>query len=250
VLLNKEWLNVYNFNVSMMYGLPQLSEKAVAGMDFTVVLEGNGHRQQYDASIVAFSHRLPAITVPHTFLQYANDHFGSGSPPPARLIMQVDDASSQEVVRFLKERGYQYDTEKTLPDGFKRIANAIFGVTGAIGLLFFIFAFAIVLSTLQLSVASVSEELRLLIDLGYEPAVLSKIILRKVLLYLVIATVAAAVLFVGAHWQLTSYLQQSGFVISGMPHWAAILSGFILLALVVALLFLRLRLMIKKVGRH
>lgn len=247
VLLNKEWLNVYNFNVSMMYGLPQLSEGNVAGLDFQVQLKGNGRQQQFDASIVAFSHRMPAITVPSSFLEYANQTFGRDKPPPSRLILQVKDASSEEVVHFLKDRGYQYNREMALPDGFKRIAQATFAISGIIGLLFFIFAFAIVLTTLQLSIADVSDELRLLIDLGYEPGRLSTIILKKALGYLIGATIVAGTLFAGVHWQLIAYLEESGFSISGAPYWTAMLAGLFLLLLVVTTLFISLKMSIRHV---
>lgn len=250
VLLNKEWLNVYNFNVSLMYGLPQLSEETVSNLDFEIVLEGNGRQEKFQASIVAFSHRLPAITVPQEFLSYANEKFGDGAPPPSRLILQVDDASSQNVVQFLKERNYQFNTEKTVPDGFKRIAQATFSISGLLGILFFIFAFGIVLTTLQLSVADVSEELRLLIDLGYEPGKLSGMLLKNVMGYLVAATLLAAAVFIGTHYTLLDYLRGNGFTIESASYLTAVLAGLLLLILVTSSLYASIAVAIKRVVRR
>lgn len=219
VIINREWLNLYNFNVSLMYGLPQISEEMLSKWTLDVLISGKGQSRHYRSRILAFSDRIPSVTVPESFLLYANKKYGEGTPSPARLILKVRDISDPQLHSFLKEQGYHYRREKAISSGFRALAAALLLIATLTGLLFVIFAFTIVLTTMELAISDISEKLRLLIHLGYKPSGLARIYFRESLIFVSIAALLAWLAFWGAEHSLDSltlsFTQDAGSLATG-----------------------------------
>jgi len=204
VIINREWLNLYNFNVSLMYGLPQISEEMLSKWTLDVIISGNGQSRHYRSRILAFSDRIPSVTVPESFLRYANQKYGRGTPSPARLILRVRDMADPQLLSFLKEQGYRYRQEKAISSGFRTLAAALLIIVSLLGLLFVLFAFTIVLTTMELAISEISGKLRLLIHLGYKPSGLARMYFREALIFILTAALLAWPAFWGAARALDS----------------------------------------------
>ncbi len=207
VIINREWLNLYNFNVSLMYGLPQISEEMLSKWTLDVIISGNGRSRHFRSRILAFSDRIPSVTVPESFLLYANEKYGQGTPPPARLILRVRDISDPKLLSFLNEQGYHYRREKAMSGNFRTLAAALLLITSLTGFLFVLFAFTIVLTTVELAISDISENLRLLIHLGYKPSGLAQMYFREALLFISVAAILAWLAFLEADRSLGSLLE-------------------------------------------
>jgi len=207
VIINREWLNLYNFNVSLMYGLPQISEEMLSKWTLDVIISGNGQSRHFRSRILAFSDRIPSVTVPESFLRYANEKYGRGTPSPARLILRVRDISDPQLLSFLNEQGYRYRREKAMSNNFRTLATALLLIASLTGLLFVVFAFTIVLTTVQLAISDISGNLQLLIHLGYKPSGLARLYFREALLFISIAAVLAWLAFLGAGHSLDTLLK-------------------------------------------
>lgn len=213
VLMNKEWFNMYNFNVSVMYGLPQFTTQTLMGLQFKIWI--GDERKSFDAKIVGFSYRMPAITIPQSFMDWANKKYGQGTTKPTKLMLAVEDASNPAIKNYLDEHSLDANTEQLLRDSFKALAQTIYAVTAFTGLLFTLLSLVIFVTTMQLVVSRAKDEIRLLIELGYRPASLAATLIRQFSVMVIISTLAAFVFMLIANGKITKIFAESGFIFSG-----------------------------------
>ncbi len=94
-----------------------------------------------------------------------------------------------------------------MSSNFRTLASALLLITSLTGLLFVLFAFTIVLTTVQLAISDISGNLRLLIHLGYKPSVLARMYFREALLFISMAAVLAWMAFLGADRSLGTLIE-------------------------------------------
>ena len=246
ILLAKEWLDLYNFNVSIMYGLPQLSAESLKGMDFKLALRKGNKVESYSAKISGLSYRMPSLTLPFSFMIYGNENFGTKVQAPAKVMIKVNDAGDPQLAKYLLENNYDSDQERLVQDSFRRIAQVIYSISAVIGLLFTLLSVVIFIITLQLRVAQAQEKIKLLLALGYKPSVLQQNLLFNFLKVLLIFTIIAFGIYVAATYFLQGFLIKNGFELSRNVSWLAIIAGIGLAAISVAINFLFVRSGIRK----
>ena len=246
ILLAKEWLDLYNFNVSIMYGLPQLSAESLKGMDFKLAIKKGSKIETYNAKIAGLSYRMPSLTLPYSFMIYGNENFGTKVQAPAKVMIKVNDAGDPQLAKYLLENNYDSDQERLVQDSFRRIAQVIYSISAVIGLLFTLLSVVIFIITLQLRVAQAQEKIKLLLALGYKPSVLQQNLLLNFLKVLLIFTIVAFVIYVAATYFLQGFLIKSGFELSRNVSWIVIIAGVSLATLSVGINFLFVRSGIRK----
>lgn len=224
VIMNKDWLDLYNFNVAMMYNLPQLSEESVKEMQFRVRVSGKGRSQTFSSRVVAFSYRLPSLMIPLSFMQWANTEYGEKAAGIYKLIIAVEDAAHPDLKAYLAEKGIETNTEKTGRQSFQAIAQLAATLVGVIGILFTLLSILVVTVTLQLLISRAKDELELMLTLGYDPPAVSRSLLRQTSILLLPSLLTGAALFVGAALALHQVLGAQ--VIAGPAiHLVTILAG-------------------------
>ena len=79
VMINADFLNLYNFAFAKTQNLPQFTKETVG--KFTVLLEvhGNGKTQLFKTRIIDVSDRIPSLIAPQKFVKYVNDNFGKAN---------------------------------------------------------------------------------------------------------------------------------------------------------------------------
>lgn len=199
IIINKDYLTLYNFGFAMPQGLPQLSEDAISAVPLRVRISGGDGEPAYlDAGIVGFSSRLNTIAVPQSFMDWANARYGSGEAPaqPSRLIIEADRLKGDQMAKYLAEHGYEQAGEG---DGQGKIAQFL-GVVSTVvsvnGLLICALALFILTLSIFLLLQQSREKLRNLMLLGYSPRQVGKYYIRLVLcINAAVMVVAVAVTF-------------------------------------------------------
>lgn len=195
ILMSKEWLNIYNFNVANMYNLPQLSESGASAIEFRVKIGNRLESKFFDAKIIGFSYRFPSLMVPESFMDWANIEYGKGKSETFKVIVAVEEASDPVFLDYLKENRFQANSEKVFSGSIKKIAKVIYLIMSVLGILFTLLALSIFILAVQLIINKSKPQIRLLIDLGYYPSSIFNTLFKFVFRFLVVMIIPLLGLF-------------------------------------------------------
>ena len=199
IVLNKDYLALYNFGFALPQGLPQLSEDMIGSVPLRLIISGkNGRSEIFDASVVGFSSRLNTIAVPENFINWANERFSDNdSDETARLIIKLDRLNSGNYENFLKERNYEIAGDKDGDSKISEFLGLISGITAATGFIISILALFILLLSISLLLQKSRIMLNNLMLLGYSPKFIGLYYNKMVIsINLVITLIAIGLTFV------------------------------------------------------
>lgn len=213
VIINKDYLTLYNFGFAIPQGLPQLSEEAIGAVPLRVRLTGGDREPVYfDAGIVGFSTRLNTIAVPQTFMDWGNEYFNTGEPPkqPSRLILEVDRLKADQMNKYFAEHQYEQGGEEDQQGKIAQFLSVVSSVVTSNGILICALAMFILMLSIFLLMQQSKEKLRNLMLLGYSPATVGKYYIRVVLGINAFITVFAVVITLLARGLWTGPLGEIG----------------------------------------
>jgi hypothetical protein len=201
IIVPRDYLTLYNFGFAQSQNLPQIGEQMIGQIPFQIRIAGRGQAKEFKGRIAGFSNRIPTILAPIGFLRWANESFGEGQSRPSRLMLQAENPSSRELLRFFTQKNYEYNTELVRNAKLGAALRVLLGIVAGFGLVVLCLAFWILNLSLQLLISRNSDRLQRLILLGYHPGV----IVRRyaVLLVALLVPVNLACLFslyYGTRW--------------------------------------------------
>lgn len=172
IVLNKDYLALYNFGFALPQGLPQLSEDLIGSVPLKLMISGNnGHTEMFDASVVGFSSRLNTIAVPQDFMEWANKRFGNeGVLETSRLIIKIDRLNATGYDDYLKEHGMEIAGDKEGASKVSEFLGVVSGVVTATGFVIALLALFILILSIFLLLQKSRQMLRNLLLLGYAPS--------------------------------------------------------------------------------
>lgn len=199
IIINKDYLTLYNFGFAIPQGLPQLSEDVISAVPLDIRLTGENRAPEYfKAGIVGFSSRLNTIAVPQSFMDWANERFhpavGSDAdsvPAPSRLILEVDRMQSDAMRGYLADHGLEIGGDKAQDGKISRFLSVVSGVVTINGLIICALALFILMLSIFLLLQQSREKLRYLMLLGYSPSEVGRHYRRVVFAVNVAVTVVA-----------------------------------------------------------
>lgn len=171
IILNKDYLALYNFGFALPQGLPQLSEEIIGTVPLKLILSNNGGKSlMLDANVVGFSSRLNTIAVPQDFMDWANGYFSNKtSQNPSRLILKIDRLDSKNSEKYLREHNYEISGDKESESKISEFTGIVSWVVTIIGLVISILSLFILVLSIFLLIQKSRTMLRNLILLGYSP---------------------------------------------------------------------------------
>lgn len=180
IIISSDFLEIYNV-FAPGYGLPQISEATATQLGLQLIcFHPDGTRETYRGQVVALSDRINSIIVPKTFLDWANNRFGTTKDVRAsRLYIKTKDANNPDFLNFLQQKTYKVNKDKTKFGRVKQVLQGIFSGLGIFGLLVVVLALMLFSFYLQLMIARSKDNLQLLLVLGYSPNWLSKNVSRR-----------------------------------------------------------------------
>ncbi|MCH5240537.1 MAG: hypothetical protein J1F38_09955 [Muribaculaceae bacterium] len=184
IVLNKDYLALYNFGFALPQGLPQLSEEMIGNVPLRLVIRGeNDVTEIFDAAVVGFSSRLNTIAVPQEFMDWANSHFSSGENRDAsRLILKIDRLNPGDSEQYLTSHGLEIGGDKKSDSKVSEFMGLVSGVVTATGLVISLLALFIMLLSISLLLQKSRVVIRNIMLLGYSPSTLSLFYQKRVLI--------------------------------------------------------------------
>lgn len=185
IVLNRDYLALYNFGFAVPQGLPQLSEELIGTVPLKLVLSGaNGRSDIFDAAVVGFSSRLNTIAVPQDFMNWANSRYTDGKENEiSRLILKIDRLDSYGYDEYIKDHGFQVAGDKEGEDKVSEFMGVVSGVITAVGVAISLLALFIIILSISLLLQKNRTTLRYILLLGYSPRQISRFY-QKLILYL------------------------------------------------------------------
>lgn len=233
VIMSSDFLEVYNV-FAPGQGLPQISSTSAMNIPITINCYGKGRTQSFIGYIVAFTDRVSSVLVPKTFMDWANASFGEiKNAGPSRVFIKTKDANNADLIKFLDDKNYNVNREKTKFGREKRIMQGILSGLGIFGLLVVLMAFMLFSFYLQLVIARSKENLQLLLLLGYSPSWLSKYVSRQFVPVYILIVLAALGATQALQWGFHHYIMYDRPELTTIVHWSVIVVAIVLILLAI-----------------
>lgn len=174
------FLDFYNFQFSLSQNLPQLTQEIVKMIIFKVNIQTPNGVVSLKGKVVGFSDRITSLLVPESFMQWANNNYGTlNNAQPSRVVIRTKDPGNPALVQYLKDHQLTTDADKTRFSKYRQIVNVVVQISGVTGGILLLFALLIFSLFIQLTIASCKEEIQLLVTLGAAPKQLRKFLMRR-----------------------------------------------------------------------
>lgn len=221
MILSRDFLNLYNFGYAISRGLPQLSAGTIQALPVEMTVSGPGGRRSFDARVVGFSHRIGSILVPEEFLDWANETVGrSDAKDPSKLIVHVDQRRNAEIQQYLAAQGVRVNPDRLNSGRAVMVLNIATSVVLLVGLFFVVLAVTIMVLNFAILVSDARAELELLIHLGYTTRILFVYLMRHLVYFVAVITVASAIGFAVCWQAIAGMLVERGLPAStGVEPW-------------------------------
>lgn len=231
VIFSSDFLEMYNV-FAPGFDLPQLSQATASSVGIYLRCEGKLGEQVFQANIVGFSDRVNSILVPTNFLQWANDTLEGREPiKSSRIFIKTKDANNSDLLKFMDQKEYRINREKTVFGRSKQVLQGIVSGLGIFGLLVIMLALMLFSFYLQLVIARSKDNLQLLLTLGYSPAWLSKNLAKQfipVYIFVVVAGFACTQLI---QWAFHHFVMYDRPELSSFVHWSVVGAALLLIVL-------------------
>ncbi|MGN6291856.1 MAG: FtsX-like permease family protein [Chitinophagaceae bacterium] len=231
IILSSDFFEIYNV-FAPGQGLPQISRETAMGIPVQIICEGNGLTETFTGKIVAFSDRVNSVLVPKNFLLWSNKTFGKGASVEAsRVFVKTKDANNTDLLKFVDQKNYKLNKDKTLLGRNKMVIQGIFSGLGIFGLLVVLLALMLFSFYLQLVIARSKDSLQLLLTLGYSPSWLSRNVARIFVPVYIVVVITALAFTQLMQWSFHHFVMYDREELSTPLHWITLLTAAALILL-------------------
>ncbi len=241
IILAKEFLRTYNFVFAPAQGLPQLSENAIKAIGFDLVLGSGPEARMLRGQVAGFSDRVTSVLVPQAFLDQMHRQFGIQPPPPARLLVRAQNPADPQLVRWLRDHGYETGGETSRLATLQRVVSGISAGTGLLALVLLASGLSLFILLIRLLLAEAREQLRLLRQIGYSPQFMARFVTRRFLPAPVVSLLAALLAAALVNAVAGHFLSRMDVHWPLWPSWMVWLVWLIVVAVVLAQLWHSIR---------
>ena len=150
------------------------------------------------------------------------------------MFIKTQDANNAELIKYLEQKNYRVNKEKTMFGRSKQLLQGILSGLGLFGLLVVVLALMLFSFYLQLVVARSKENLQLLLTLGYSPGWLSGKVARQFIPVYIFVVLLALLITQVIQWAFHHFVMYDRPELSTLLHWgvAAVALFLILLSII------------------
>lgn len=235
VIISSDYLELYNAVFAPSRDLPSFSPNTVSTIKVELECSAGLESYTYKASVVALSDRINSVLVPKTFLEWANKNIGGiQSFQPSRIFLKTRDANNPDLLKFLEQKDYYINKDKTKFGRIKQILQAIVTGLAVFGVLVILLAMILFSFYLQLMIARSKENLLLLLQIGYSPNWLAKTVAKKWIPVYSIIIVTALIVTAIFQWIFATLVMKNSEALSPIIHWITAAVAVVLLIISIA----------------
>lgn len=232
IIVSSDFLEIYNV-FAPGYGLPQISEASVTQIPLMLIcFYPDGRREMYRGRIVALSDRINSIIAPKSFIEWANKRYSTNNIVRAsRLYVKTKDANNPDFLKFLEQKNYHVNKDKTRFGRVKIVLQGIFSGLGFFGLMVVILALLLFSFYLQLMIARSKDSLQLLLMLGYSPSWLSNNVSKRFIPVYILIVLCALAGTQAMQWAFHHFVMYDREELSTPVHWSIAATALFLIVL-------------------
>lgn len=211
VVIPRQYLTLYNFGFATSQNLPQVSEGVIKNVSFNVQIGDQAGSQDFEGRIISFSDRINSILVPHSFMKWANEHYGyQENAEPSRVALKVEDESDPALAEFLEENGYQRAGEADNGAGLKRFVDTTFAAILGLSIVILLLTVLIILVSFQVLVFRNRQNIANLFDIGHSVVSLQRSYAGYLGLISVVILIGAWALLFPGYTLLSDVMESKG----------------------------------------
>lgn len=215
IIISRDYLSLYNFGFAPTRGMPPLTQSTIKKVAFQIKITGeNGIIDNYNGKVVGFSDRINSILVPNDFLEWANETYSNGVHSPAKVMIKVDNPYSKAFKEFIKKNNYEVSSGRLIGDKIGNTINITIGIIAIIGAMVLLLALLVFLLNFKLLISKASDDIRLLLQIGYLPQTISRILINRLSLMVIFTIIIATSILGFIRYMGVSWLQGQGFELS------------------------------------
>ena len=233
IVLSSDYLTLYNFGFAPSQGLPRFSAETISLVDFTVTIGGQGKRESFTAYVAGFTPNINSILVPPEFMAYANATYGDSiqAKAPTQVIAETDNPYSLALEEFLDQEGYEVSRGGLIGGELKSTLYLLLALVVVIGLIIVSLALLVFILNFQVLVAQASQDIRLLLQLGYRIETIAGTLSRRLLTRFSWLAGGVFVLLFLIKYSITASVIEQGYALGYFPNVLVLVAGVALCAL-------------------
>lgn len=213
VMVNSDFLKLYNFAFSKTQNLPQFSAATIGQLTVLVEIKGNGKKEIFKSRIVGVSERAPSFVVPKNFLEYVNKTYGNpkSNDKFSRLMLKVNNPSNPEFLSYLKKEGIIANQDILNSGSSKTLLTQV--ITGEVfqALIIMLLAIILLVITFELLISNSKKDIQLLKNLGIHSKELLHYFTSRFFKLFIIQIVLVLILSTFLGYYITQELETIGF---------------------------------------
>lgn len=230
IVLSSDYLTLYNFGFAPSQGLPKFSAESISLVDFKVTIRGKGRQESFNAYVVGFTPNINSILVPPSFMHYANTMYGDSAEAKeaTQVIAATDNPYSLPLEQFLEKEGYELSKGGLIGGELKSTLYLLVSLIVVIGLIIVGLALLVFMLNFQVLVAQASQDIRLLLQLGYRTQTIANSLSKRLLTRFGIVALSVFALLFPIKYSITAAVAEQGYNLSYFPHVLVLLAGVLL----------------------
>lgn len=230
IVLSSDYLTLYNFGFAPSQGLPKFSAESISIVDFKVTIRGQGKQESFNGYVAGFTPNINSILVPPNFMRYANDTYGDSTEAKeaTQIIAATDNPYSLPLEQFLKEKGYELSKGGLIGGELKSTLYLLVTLIVVIGLIIVGLALLVFMLNFQVLVAQASQDIRLLLQLGYRPKTIAGTLSKRLLKRFAWVALGVFGLLFPVKYSIAASVAEQGYKLGYFPHLLVLIAGALL----------------------
>ena len=229
IVLSSDYLALYNFGFAPSQGLPKFSASSIGLVDFRITVSGNGKQESFDAYVCGFTPNVNSILTPKSFMQYANDKFGEATAVklPTQIIASTDNPYSVSLEKFLTEKNYEISRGGLIGGELKTTLFLLVFLIVIIGFIIVNLSLLVFVLNFQVLIAQVSNDIKLLLQLGYRINKISKVLARNLLFLFGVVVLSVFAVLMPVKYLISQQIEEQGYTLNYYLHPIVWLAGLL-----------------------
>lgn len=212
IVLPRDFIMIINYGIAQSQGFNQISEELLMAARLTIHIKGESKNDKKIGRVVGFSQKISSILVPKSFLDSANEEFGSGNKiQPNRIFITTVDDSYGELEELMDEMNL--DIAKSAIDvaKIKTIIGVIIGIFGIAAILIMLLSLMGFVQYSQLVLSKASYEIQTLLRLGYPiKSIVKTFIKQMTVIFGLITAASITIMLVIKLFVVNTWLDKNG----------------------------------------
>jgi hypothetical protein len=233
IVMSADYLTLYNFGFAASQGWPKFSKDVLKTFEFQVFIRGNGKRKIYTAYVCDFSDNVNSILVPKEFMQFANREFGrkqEANEPPNQVIVSTDNPYHKGLEKFLDDRSYEISRGGLIGGELKSALYLLIALVLVISIIIIGLSILVFVLNFQLLIEQSSQDIRLLMQIGYEDGRISKQLASRLIGIFLLIFAGVSIILFPLKYLLSYALVAQGYNLSLWLNPLVILTGLLFAA--------------------